>query len=62
MLTKKEVEEMLAESNPIADHTLMKYGNYKLSKSARMEIMIRCIDAYEKIIQYILDKLDESSS
>jgi hypothetical protein len=67
MLTKEEVVEMLSYNNEISDYikfkTDMSIGNlYPISQENVLTIMVRCIDAHEKIIQHILDKLDESSS
>ena len=67
MLTKKEVVEMLANDKAIAFYELEKLSvylwpppPYELEQS--LDFAKQCIQSYEKIIQHILDKLDETTS
>jgi len=65
MLTKQEVVEMLSFDNDISDYVKFKIdmstGNlYPISQDDVMMIFVRCIDAHEKIIQNILERLDET--
>ena len=65
MLTKQEVVEMLSDSAE-----LYRWEQIRLLKKQRQYVPdedvilmgIRCIEAYEKIIQHILDRLDETTS
>lgn len=66
MLTKQEVVEMLSFDNDISNYVKFKIdmstGNlYPISEEDVFTIMVRCIDAHEKIIQNILERLDETT-
>lgn len=67
MLTKQEVVEMLSDSREI-----LEFEQYRIAlqdgkidsmhREDSMMIVLRWIYSYEKIIQHILDKLDETTS
>ena len=66
-VTKEEVMELIQSSDEIMDYQKLKndfstWKLYQLAPEDAATVMVRCIDAYDKIIQHILDKLDESSS
>ena len=67
MLTKQEVEEILADDIDINSYLSLKANltSWKLesvSSDTVLWVMIHALSKYEKIIKHILDKLDESSS
>ena len=63
MLTKQEVVEMLSYSDPIADWVHAMYHNSeKIDAVEFLVIANKAITEYDRIIQHILEKLDESSS
>ena len=67
MLTKKEVVEMLASSKEIALYELEKLSVYLWPVPPEeivdlLQITQKCVLSYEKIIQHILDKLDETQA
>ena len=67
MLTKQEVVEMLADNTNIMEFeqyriALQSWKIIAMPRENSMMIVLRWIGAYEKIIQHILDKLDETTS
>ena len=63
MITKEEIVEMLSNENAIIDYEKYRYNieSKRWEPITRDDIftMIYCINAYDRVIQHILSKLDE---